>query len=84
MNNNMFLFFKLCFSKPSAFFTTKPMLIFVYIFFFRFVKTCLQLASSCECNMQVRLDHFDQMLSMIRNSNMGKVFYDKIDMARLG
>lgn len=42
--------------------------------FFRFVKTCLQLASSCECNMEVRHDHFDQMLSMIRSSNIGKLF----------
>lgn len=39
------------------------------------MKTCLQLASSTECNMQVRLDHFDQMLSMIQESNIGEIFY---------
>lgn len=44
------------------------------IHFFRFVKTCLQLASSSECNMKVRHDHFDQMLNMIQNSNIGKIF----------
>lgn len=40
------------------------------------MKTCLQLASSFECNKQVREDHFDQMLNMIRESNIGKVFYN--------
>lgn len=44
----------------------------------RFVKTCLQLASSSECNMQVRQDHFDQMLSMIQDSKTGKVFNIKL------
>lgn len=26
--------------------------------------------------MQVRQEHFDQMLSMIRESNIGMIFYD--------
>jgi len=46
----------------------------VFIFNFRFVKTCLQLASSPECNLQIRQDHFDQMLSMIQDSSIGKIF----------
>jgi len=46
-----------------------------YLFFkLRFVKTCLQLASSDECNLQVRQDHFDQMSRMIQESNIGKIF----------
>jgi len=49
---------------------------FLLLFFnFRFIKTCLQLASSLECNMKVREDHFNQMLSMIRESNIGKIIY---------
>ncbi|XP_025413073.1 trafficking protein particle complex subunit 10 isoform X2 [Sipha flava] len=40
----------------------------------QFVKTCLQLASSSECNMQVRQDHFDQMLSMIQDSKTEYIY----------
>ncbi|VVC37154.1 Hypothetical protein CINCED_3A025042 [Cinara cedri] len=52
----------------------------------QFVKTCLQLASSSECNIQVRQNHFDQMLSMIQESNVecfypmdGVIVLDQID-----
>ncbi|XP_050548182.1 trafficking protein particle complex subunit 10-like, partial [Daktulosphaira vitifoliae] len=38
----------------------------------QFVKTCLQLCSSPNCNMQIRQDHFDQMLEMVNISNIGK------------
>lgn len=40
----------------------------------QFVKTCLQLASAAECNLQVRQDHFDQMLSMIQESSIECIY----------
>jgi len=48
----------------------------IQLFFFkpRFVKTCLQLASVAECNLQVRQDLFDQMSRMIQESSIGKIF----------
>ncbi|XP_050441422.1 trafficking protein particle complex subunit 10 [Adelges cooleyi] len=36
----------------------------------QFVKTCLQIASSSECSIEVREDHFDQLLDMIKVSNV--------------
>ncbi|XP_060864841.1 trafficking protein particle complex subunit 10 isoform X2 [Metopolophium dirhodum] len=40
----------------------------------QFVKTCLQLASSVECNIKVRQDHFDQMSRMIQDSNIECIY----------
>ncbi|XP_026809852.1 trafficking protein particle complex subunit 10 isoform X1 [Rhopalosiphum maidis] len=40
----------------------------------QFVKTCLQLASASACNLQIRQDHFDQMLNMIQDSNIECIY----------
>lgn len=75
MLTSMFYFILIYYCSNLFYYSTPILTNLVFCFLkLRFVKTCLQLASSAECDIKVRQDHFDQMSRMIQDSNIGKIF----------